>query len=123
MASATKPLKRLTPMEDAEKVDSVLSAISALELDQVQELGGWDPLAEISAATIFDGLEGSPSGVFETDSDGFEVSATAYVTLQYGGRNDHVSMSDSYPAIVRGRFDGGKPIFTEIEVDNSSFYE
>jgi len=123
MVEIVKQPRRLTPLSEASKVDAILSAIGDLDLDQVERLGGWGPLKEISSATIFDGLEGSPSGVFQTENGGFEVSATAYVTLQYGGRSDHTSMSDSYPAVVKGRFDGGKPVIERIEVDNSSFYE
>ncbi len=116
--------KRLSSLDDPDKVDAILSAISNLDQEAVQRLGGWDPLEEISSATLFDGIEGSPTGVFVTPEGNFEVSGTVYVTLQYGGSRDSVSMSDSYPAIVSGGFsEDGSPEIQRIDVDNSSFYE
>lgn len=116
--------KRLTLLTEPAQVDAILSAISVLDQEALQRLGGWGPLEEISSATQFDGIEGAPSGVFITSDGQFEVSGTIYVTLQYGGSRDSTSMSDSYPALIRGKFDEHRrPTITQVEVDNTSFYE
>jgi hypothetical protein len=122
MAVSSTRQRSLEPLRDAAKVDAILAAISALDLDDIQKLGGWGPLEEISAATIFDGIEGSPSGVFAAGGNAFEVSCTVYVTLQYGGKHDGAALSDSYPAVVRGVLNDGSPEIQAIEVDNRSFY-
>ncbi|NGM52580.1 hypothetical protein G5B46_23460 [Caulobacter sp. 602-2] len=114
----------LTPINDTKLVKAILTAISDLDQSDLRRLGGWAPLEEISSATLFDGIEGSPSGVFAVgDSTGFEVSGTVYVTLQYGGGRDGSWVGDSYPALVRGKFHDKRIEIESVTVDNSSFYE
>ncbi len=64
-----------------------------------------------------DGIEGLPSGVFESGKDKFEVSATVYVALRLGASKRALTMTDSYPALVRGVFHGETPIIERVDID------
>lgn len=113
----------LTPITDAANAARILNAASDLDFDQFQELATGGDIAELSSNTEFEGVEVLPEGLFETNDNKFEASATVYVTLNYGGKRDKVSMPDSYAAIVRGTMEDDQVKITEIEVDTSGFYE
>lgn len=112
---------RLRPLEDAERRQAIIEAISNYELSMSS---AWSDLDELSSHTIVEEFEANPDGIFETADDGFEAEATVYVTLNYGSRRDAASMTDSFPAHVRGHVnDEGGVVIENVEVDTSSFFE
>lgn len=103
---------------------AIFDAISALSENDTAVLQAWDQLDILSSATLFEGIEAAPGGTLIADDGQFEAAATIYITLQYGGSRDNVSMSDSYPATVFGHIDAqGTVEVDRIEVDTESFYE
>jgi hypothetical protein len=113
----------LVPIEDQGTVDRIIDAASRIDIDRFQQLSRKDDISQLSSNTILEGLEILSDGIFEVAPGRFEASATVYLTLEYGGSRDSVSIPDSYPAVVRGTFDKGTVEITEIEVDTGSFYE
>lgn len=120
----TAPLPpRLTPVSE-EKLARVIDALSELDVESPVLAQAVSDLGELSSGTIFEGIEPNPDGIFSVEgTDEFEATATIYVTLQYGGSRDGVTMSDAYPAYVRGRFNRDAVQIESIRVDTSSFYE
>ncbi len=115
--------EQLTPL-DGEELSKVIGVISDLTADDPVLSDAISDLSELSGATLFDGIDPSPDGIFRvTGTNKFEATATIYVTLQYGGSKDAVSMSDAYPASVAGHFDGAAIVVDDVSVDTSSFYE
>jgi hypothetical protein len=109
---------------DDDRLDAIIELISSLTDADVLKGDVLNDLYELSSGTIFEGIEPNPEGVFLVrDTNKFEASATIYVTLQYGGSRDGVTMSDSYPAYVTGHFNDKVPEIDTISVDTSSFYE
>lgn len=124
MTNAAHNLATLQSMEDDPRLDDVIEAISALDADDVLRGATANDLDELSSATLFEGIEPSPDGVFLVKgTEKFEATATIYVTLQYGGSRDGVTMSDSYPAYVTGHFGRDGVHIDDVTVDTSSFYE
>ena len=111
----------LKPIENVRKRDAIIEAIEKYD---VSETAAWDKLDRLSTHTDFDELDAVPEGIFESTSNDFEVVATVFVTLNYGGRKEQ-SMSDSYPAYVKGTYDEATQAASieEVVVDTSSFYE
>lgn len=106
-----------------ERDQAVFDAISALTLEDGPVAAAWDELDILSSATLFEGIEAAPGGVVFSVLGRFEAAATIYVTLQYGGSRDSVSMSDAYPAEVFGSIDEqGEVQIDRIDVDTQSFY-
>lgn len=110
-------------IQDEIVIDRIIEAASNLSFDEFQSLSKADDIAGLSSNTQLEGLEISPDGVLKVNDDEFEASATVYLTLQYGGSRDTVSIPDSYPAVVRGNIGGASVEITEIRVDTGSFYE
>lgn len=124
MTDAAHDMTTLQSMEDDPRLEAIIDAISALDADDVLQGDTANDLDALSSGTLFEGIEPSPDGVFLVkDTDKFEATATIYVTLQYGGSRDGVTMSDSYPAYVKGHFERGKVRIDSVSVDTSSFYE
>ncbi|MCZ8323998.1 MAG: hypothetical protein O9283_01905 [Sphingomonadaceae bacterium] len=103
--------------------EAIISAISDVDEPALSRFGGWDELNVLSSATLFEGIEPAPGGVVLQPDGNFVAAATVYVTLQYGGSKDGASMSDAYPAVIRGRIDNELNVEIEsIDVDTESFY-
>jgi hypothetical protein len=118
------PSPTLVPIEDTDTLDAVVEAITKVDYDEFFEKSLGDDVRDLSSNTVFDSLDVASGAVFKNPAGGFEASGIAYVTLNYGGSRDSVSMPDSYPAVIKGEFDeNGIPVVTEIHVDTSSFYE
>src|SRR5947209_4864094 len=100
MAAKPKPsaVPTLKPVENSDRLDRIVDAIMQLGQEDLDQYDAWQPPADLSSHTEFDGIEPHPDGIYETDSNKFQAVATAYVTLNYGGKGDSSSMSDSYPA-------------------------
>ena len=110
--------------EDDKQEEAIFTAISALDSNELSSKNGWDELDILSSQTIFEGIEAVPGGVVVSALGRFEAAATVYVTLNYGPSKDSVSMSDSYPAIVRGTIDNDLSVeIDDIAVDTESFYK
>jgi hypothetical protein len=111
----------LRRLHDRSKLDAVMDAVSSVELS---ETAAWSDLDSLSSHTSVDDIEAVPEGIFEAGDNGFEAVATVYVDLNYGGRKDSFSTSDSLPAQVQGHFEpDGRAIVDSVSVDTSSFYE
>ena len=110
-------------IEDERVISMIVEAAAALDAADFARLSVGDDVAELSSNTIFESVEVVPEGILKARSDGFEASATVYITLNYGGSRDSVSMPDSYPAVVRGVLGTDVVEITEVDVDTGSFYE
>src|SRR4051794_12030507 len=99
MASAS-----LSPIAQPDRVQAVLRAATALDASSFFNKAAGDDVSELSGETVFDGLEINPEAVFQAGRDMFEASGIVYLTLNYGRASDHVHMTDSYPAVVKGQF-------------------
>ena len=63
------------------------------------------------------------NGIFQRSDGKVEVVGAAYVTLNYGGKKENVSMTESYPAKLVGRFDDTNAFVIEsAAVDTSDFF-
>jgi hypothetical protein len=113
---------QLTPIEDPLRVEAVLKAIE--EYDIILDSDALSKLDEISSQTQIESIEPDPDGLFEEPDGHFQAVGSIYVTLNYGGKRDAASMSDSYPFHAFGRLaEDGSASVERIEVDTSSFYE
>ena len=110
-------------IEDERIIGMIVEAAAVIDAADFERLSVGDDVSELSSNTIFDSLEVVPEGILKAQSNGFEASATVYITLNYGGSRDSVSMPDSYPAVVRGVFENSRASITEVDVDTGSFYE
>lgn len=123
MAKTAQAPPRLSPVDENQQV-SIIDALSELDVESAVLAAAIGDLNELSSGTIFEGIEPNPDGIFSVEgTDQFEATATIYVTLNYGGSRDGVSMSDAYPAYVRGHLKDGKVEIESVRVDTSSFYE
>jgi hypothetical protein len=119
---ASEPVRALSPIENDEDIRAVTEAASAIDYERFAELSTADNIHDLSSNTTFEALEISPDAVFKTSDHRFEASGIVYITLNYGGSRDSVSMPDSYPAVVRGRLSNNSAEIEEILVDTSNFY-
>ncbi len=110
-------------MANSRRVNDVLLAIGALTQEDLERLGNWRDVRSFYPEGVFDGIEGSPIGVFEAGKNQFEVSATAYVLLNPSASNRALTITDSYAAIVRGMFDGDQPVIQSVDIDFRSMEE
>lgn len=113
---------RLQPIEDPDALSAIQTAIASVAPDLVMHGG---ELEALSSGTEFEALDAASDGIFwADDKQHFEAVGTVYVTLNYGGTRDPVSMSDAYPAYVYGHVEGqNRAMVDRVEVDVSSFYE
>ena len=120
-AKPASTIGTMQPMRDPDKRDSVMKAVSSLELT---ETTAWDDLVRLSAKTVVDAIDAVPEGIFDRGAGNFTTVATVYVDLNYGTEGDAYKVSDNFPMIVNGHFSTkGKAIVDYAEVDTSSFYE
>ena len=110
-------------IEDDRTISMIVDAVENIDGAQFVRLSSGDDVSELSSNTVFEGLEVVSEGILQAGATGFEASATVYVTLNYGGSRDSVSMPDSYPAVVRGMIENDDITISEIDVDTGSFYE
>ena len=86
----------------------------------------WQDLDELSTKTELGEVYVLPESAVYRDGK-FFAPATVSVTLNYGGRRDTTSMSDSYPAEVEFTINEDAPDpdirIVRIVVDTHSFYE
>lgn len=99
---------------------------NAVEEYDIASTDDWQPLDEISTRTEIEEIYVMPESTVFRDGK-FFAPATVSVTLNYGGKRDSTSMSDSYPAevefTIEGNDDNAKIKIERIVVDTRSFYE
>lgn len=111
----------LGPLENPDKRDAVMDAISSVEITSTK---AWDDLDSLSSRTHVDEIEAIPEGIFETEQNGFRAAATIYVTLTYDKGSDEFATTGSFPAEAQGHFEAdGQAIIDSLTVDTASFYE
>ncbi|MGA2312094.1 MAG: hypothetical protein ABSF87_06975 [Xanthobacteraceae bacterium] len=112
------------PIKNPARLTAIIDAISKLDRDDLEKYGAWSDLDALSTQTSFEGIEPHPDGIFKTNKKHFDAIATVYVTLNYGGKRDRTSMSDSYPARVTGSIIGKNNVTIDsMTIDTSSFYQ
>ena len=111
----------LKPVVDGRKRDAIIEAIARYDLSESSD---WIKLDELSTHTDFEEVDAVPEGIFESTSTDFEVIATVFVTLNYGSRKERSSMSDAFPAYIKGQYNQSTFAVSidEVSVDTSSFY-
>ena len=122
MTPGPKTNATLKPVDDGTKRDAIINAIANYD---VSESSDWIKLDKLSTHTNFEEIDAVPEGIFESTPTDFEAIATVFVTLTYGTRKEQTSMSDSYPAYVKGTYDEATSAasINEVSVDTSSFYD
>jgi hypothetical protein len=110
-------------IEDDLTVSMIVDAVANIDATEFERLSSGDDVSELSSNTEFESIEVVPEGILRSGPDGFEASATVYITLNYGGSRDPVSMPDSYPAVVHGTIATDGIEISQIDVDTGSFYE
>ena len=97
--------------------------------EDITNTAAWLDLQAMSNNTEIDGIYViSESAVFQGNH--FIAPAVINVTLNYGGKNDQTSMTDSFPAEIKFRINitntarkSGEISIEDITVDTRSFYE
>lgn len=111
----------LTPVRDAARRKAIIDAVARYDL---RASDAWANLEILSAETVPDSIEANPDGIFDAAPGSFEATATVYVVLNYGEKGGRFSVSDSYPALVKGTISGdGSASIDSFIVDTSSFYD
>jgi hypothetical protein len=83
----------------------------------------FQPLADLSGATEFDGFDIDADSAVVAGSR-WSVPATVYVTLVYDpSSTDPVTLNDAYPCVIHFEVKGDVVSVTSIEVDVQSFYD
>ncbi len=102
--SPARPLVALRRLDDREKRDAVMAAISAFPLGQDPQ---WQKLAKRLQPTSIDEIDAVPEGIFasgsETDKT-FAAAATVYVRWDDEIDGRHTSSVEGLPAEVKGHF-------------------
>ncbi|HEX8381832.1 MAG TPA: hypothetical protein VF592_00510 [Sphingomonas sp.] len=104
-------------------VSEVVDAINSLNQDELDELGAWQPLSDLSSRTQFEAIDGDPDSVIVDAPGRFQAIATVYVMLVYGSSRDEEAMSDEYVATVQGRVLDNDVVIDTVKVDTTPFYE
>lgn len=119
--SSSEMKHTIKPVENNDKRSAIIKSIAEID---VAHSHIWDELDQLSTHTEFEEIDAVPEGIFEIEGGDFEAVATVYITLNYGDRRDRSSMSDSYPAHVRGTYDENtkEASVIDLSVDTSSFY-
>ena len=111
----------------SEWTDAVVAQLEeAVDKYDFSEARAWDELQALSSNTQIDGIYPfAESAVFQHGR--FKVPATIAVTLNYGGKADPVSMTDSFPAEIEIEIlaseKADQVVVRDISVDTSSFYK
>jgi hypothetical protein len=121
MVKSAEHIPALERIKDTEKLEAVTTAIEQYDLTSSP---AWEDLDELSSHTAFESLEANPDGIFEGPPGQFQAVGNVYVTLNYGGKGDGSSMSDSYPVQFKGTINQKTNTATvdDVTVDTSSFY-
>lgn len=99
--------------------DQVVSAIHNVPYEDTL---AWSDLSSLSGNTQVESIEVF-SDEIRFSGDNFEGPVVWHVTLNYGGSDDSVRMSETFPGKVRGHIENGSAHVDELSVDVSSFYE
>jgi Predicted pPIWI-associating nuclease len=131
VAIAAKKSNEGTPSMRASSRPEWTNAVIALletAVDQydLSRASAWDELQALSSNTQIDGIYPfAESAVFQHGR--FKIPATIGVTLNYGGKADAVSMTDSFPAEIEIEIlrpeKTVEVVIRDISVDTSSFYK
>lgn len=108
--------------EDAD-VAKIVAAINDLTEQELDALGAWQDLLDLSSRTIFEAIDGDPASVVIDANGNFEAIASVYVTLVYGSAEDEETMSDEYVATIGGIVRPQGAEITRAKIDTSPFYE
>lgn len=100
----------------------IVEHINALTEQDLQRLGAWSDLTDLSSGTIFAAIDADPDSVVIDREGQFEAMASVYVTLVYGSGDDQDSMSDEYPVTLTGRLSDDSAEIATAVTDTSSFY-
>lgn len=111
----------LKSVTDGAKRMAIINAVASFD---VAASSVWEELGRLSSNTEFEEIDAVPEGIFEKGPGEFEAVATIFVTLHDGDETHQSSMSDSYPAHVKGTYDPetGTASIDAVTVDTSSFY-
>lgn len=95
-------------------------AVAAYDFENSSDFA---PLADLSAATRFDGIDVDGESVVVLGTQ-WSAPGTVYVTLVYDPNNEPVEIDDSYPITVFFSIGVDREVkIDEIEPDVRSFYE
>lgn len=121
MTISEETSQTLRRIDDPGILRSIMVAVSNYDLASTDS---WSVLDELSNHTELKSLEANPDGIFEGPPGGFQAIGNVYVTLNYGGKRDSASISDSFPVRMSGKIDRAKKVVSidRVEVDTSSFY-
>lgn len=114
---------RKATAEDALTLTRVMDRINQLTQDDLDKVGAWDGLRELSSQTNLDMIDTGAENIALDNNGNFEATADVYVTLNYGPSNDGASFSDGYIATIRGHIAQDAVEIDGVSVDVSSFYE
>lgn len=106
---------------ESQIVAAIVTAIDALGFDDLNRLGGWQALAELSTRTEFEAIGADEASVV-LDGDRFEAIAEIYVLLNYGSGDEEESLSDSYIATIHGSVHDEIVTIDAVVSDTSPFY-
>jgi hypothetical protein len=122
MAKAINLPRNIEPIKDNNFLSLIMEAVENYDLASSPE---WGDLDALSNHTELETIEVNPDGIFEGPPGSFQAVGSVYVILNYGGKRDSSSMSDSYPVLVTGKLDrAAKTVSVEtVAVDTSSFYK
>ena len=100
-----------------------------LKSEDISHTAAWQDLQGLSSDTQIDAIYAIPESAVYQGSR-FVAPAIISVTLNYGSKNNHTSMTDSFPAEIKFRLVNKKDAkinheiaIEEITVDTRSFYE
>jgi hypothetical protein len=107
--------------QDAFEAHRIADKINALSLSDLQAMGAWSELDDLSFNTTFEGIDTNLDSVVIRSDGSFEAIADVYVSLHWD--NDRVSLGDAYPATIRGQIDTENVTLGSVEIDTGSFFE
>lgn len=114
-------LRKAAP--DVTDTARIVDRINRLTDDDLDGLGAWQTLADLSSRTQFEGIDCDPDSVVVDSEGNFEALASVYITLVYGPSRDEESLSDEYLATINGILTVDDVEISAASVDTSSFYE
>ena len=101
-------------------VERIVAKIDALTSDDLQALGVWDALAELSSHTELEAIGTDEAGVV-IHGDHFEAVTDLYLMLRYGVGKDGNSLGATVLATITGRLFNNDVALERMTVDTSSF--
>ena len=99
---------------------------AAVEVYPLADTDSWQPLADLSSQTLFEGLTVDPDAIVVQGKQ-YIAPGRVYVRLQYDPHSpDPVLLDESYPVRITFHLDGvgerEKVMIDSVEPDTSSFY-